>query len=233
MSRWWKRAAVAVIALALVLLVGRYAGGQIPALIAWVDGLGAWGPVALIAAYTLGTVALVPGSLLTLAAGALFGVVRGTVYALLGASFGAVAAFLVARYLARAPVERRLRGDPRFERIDDAIGREGLRVVFLLRLSPVFPFTLLNYALGLTRVRFADYLLGCLGMLPGTLLYVYQGKVVGEVAALGAGMERGAGYYLVLVLGLLATVWVTVLVTRLARRALSAETSDAAVTHAG
>lgn len=234
MSPWWKRGALAVLALALLLLIGRLAGGQFPVLISRVDALGAWGPIALIAAYTIGTLALIPGSLLTLASGALFGVVRGTIYALLGASLGAIAAFLVSRYVARAPVERRLRGDPRFERIADAIGREGLRVVFLLRLSPIFPFTLLNYALGLTRVRFADYVLGCLGMLPGTLLFVYQGKVVGEVASLGAGgVERGAGYYLVLALGLLATLWVTVLVTRLARRALSEETSDATITGAG
>jgi uncharacterized membrane protein YdjX (TVP38/TMEM64 family) len=234
MIRWLNWGSLAGLALVAVLLLGRLAGDRVPALVSWVEGLGPWAPAALIVAYTVGTVALVPGSLLTLAAGALFGVVRGTVYALLGASLGAVAAFLIARHLARGPVERRVLGDPRFQRIDEAIGREGRRVVFLLRLSPVFPFTLLNYALGLTRVRFFDYLLGCLGMLPGTLLYVYQGKLVGEVVALGAGeVERGPGYYSVLVLGLAATVVVTVLVTRLANRALKEETSDAAVASAG
>lgn len=233
-ARWLKWGSLAALALTAVLLLGRLTGDRVPALVSWVEELGPWGPAALIAAYVVGTVALVPGSLLTLAAGALFGVVRGTVYALLGASLGAVAAFLIARHVARQPVERRVLEDPRFQRIDEAIGREGRRVVFLLRLSPVFPFALLNYALGLTRVRFADYLLGCLGMLPGTLLYVYQGKLVGEVVALGAGeVERGPGYYSVLVLGLAATIAVTVLVTRMASRALREKTSDATIASAG
>lgn len=234
MTRGLKWTALVALGLGAVLLVGRVAGAQLPGLIERVEGMGAWAPLALLAAYAIGTVAFIPGSLLTLASGALFGLVRGTVYALLGATLGAVAAFLISRYLAREPVERRLRDDPRFQRIDDAIGREGRRVVFLLRLSPVFPFTLLNYALGLTQVRFVDYLLGCLGMLPGTLLYVYQGVLVGEVAALGAGeVERGPGYYLMLLVGLAATVVLTVFVTRLARRALNEETPDAVVTRAG
>lgn len=234
MNRWWKWAGILAVGSGLVLLIGRVVGDQLPALVARVEGLGAWGPLALITLYVVGTVALVPGSVLTLAAGALFGLVRGTLYAWVGACLGATAAFLISRYVARESVSRRLDGDPRFRRIDEAIGREGRRVVFLLRLSPVFPFTLLNYALGLTRVRFVDYLLGFVGMLPGTLLYVYQGKVVGEVAALGAGgVERGVGYYLVLFLGLAATVAVTVLVTRLARRALHEETIDGVVNRAG
>ena len=110
-----------------------------------------------------------------------------------GASLGAIAAFLVARYVARRAIERRLAGHPRFAALDRAIEKEGRKIVFLLRLSPVFPFVFLNYALGLTRVRFADYALACFGMLPGTLLYVYYGKVVGDVAALAAGAaaERG------------------------------------------
>ena len=111
-------------------------------------------------------------------------------------------------------------------RAEDAVGAEGWKIVFLLRLSPVFPFNLLNYALGLTRVRFADYLTASVGMLPGTVLYVYSGKLLGDVTALagGAAVEKGAGYYAVVVLGLLATVAVTVVVTRAARRALGEAT---------
>lgn len=234
MRRGWKRAAAVVLALGAVLLLGRLAGDHVPGLLARVEALGAWGPLALVAAYVIGTVALVPGSILTLAAGALFGLVGGTVFAFAGATLGAAAAFLVSRYLAREAVEERLRSDPRFRRLDEAIGREGRRVVFLLRLSPVFPFTLLNYALGLTRVRFVDYFVASVGMIPGTLLYVYQGVVVGEIAALGAGeVERGPGHYVVLFLGLAATVVVTVLVTRLARRALREESPDAVVARAG
>lgn len=212
-------------ALALLWLAGRELGGAVPRFAGWVEGLGALGPAVFVAGYVVATVAFVPGSLLTLAAGALFGLLRGTAYVLLGATLGAAAAFLVSRYLARPWVERRLAGDARFRRIDRAVGREGGRIVFLLRLSPALPFNLLNYALGLTRVRFASYLWASVGMLPGTLLYVYYGKVAGDVAALaaGAGVQRGAGYYLVLGLGLLATVALTIYVTRLARRALREE----------
>ena len=220
---WARRAAIAFGALAALVLVGRIAGDRLPAVLAWVDGLGAWGPAALVAIYAVATVALVPGSLLTLAAGALFGVVWGTVYAFVGATLGATLAFLVSRYLARGRVERRLRGDPRFQKLDRAIGREGLRVAFLLRLSPVLPFALLNYALGLTRIRFVHYLAASVGMLPGTLLYVYNGRLAGEVAALGAAgaPPRGPAYYAVLGIGLAATILVTLRVTRLARRALA------------
>ena len=142
------------------------------------------------------------------------------------ATLGAAAAFLVARHAARAVVERRLATSPRFAALDRAIAAEGRKIVFLLRLSPLFPFNLLNYALGVTRVRFADYLVASVGMIPGTILYVYYGKLAGDVATLagGAVVERGAGYWAVLVLGLAATVAVTAIVTRSARRALRAAT---------
>jgi uncharacterized membrane protein YdjX (TVP38/TMEM64 family) len=94
--------------------------------------------------------------------------------------------------------------------------------MFLLRLSPAFPFSFMNYALGLTGIRFRDYLLASVGMLPGTVLYVYYGKLAGDVAALASGVapERDAGYYAVLALGLAATVAVTALVARIASRTL-------------
>jgi uncharacterized membrane protein YdjX (TVP38/TMEM64 family) len=225
----WSRIALAAVALILLVVLGRRAGAQVPVFAAWVDGLGFWGPVVFAIGYALAVVAFVPGSLLTLAAGAIFGLLEGTVTVFVAATLGASGAFLVARHLARPAVERRLAGNPRFAAIDRAVGREGRRIVFLLRLSPAFPFNLLNYALGLTNVRFSDYLVASAGMLPGTLLYVYYGKLLGEVAALagGARVERGAAYYAVLGLGLLATVAVTTLVTRTARRALREATGDA------
>src|SRR5207245_1117774 len=113
--------------------------------------------------------------------------VPGTVYVLIAATLGSAAAFLVSRYLARGAIERRLANIPRFAAIDRAVGAEGRKIVFLLRLSPVFPFTLLNYALGLTQVRFADYLVAAIGMLPGTVLYVYAGQAIGDVTALAGG----------------------------------------------
>jgi uncharacterized membrane protein YdjX (TVP38/TMEM64 family) len=212
----------------LLLWLGRQGGAQVPRFATWVESLGVWGPLAFIAGYALAAVALVPGSLLTLAGGAIFGLVEGTIYVFAGATLGASAAFLVGRYLARGAVERRLAGSPRFAALDRAVGREGRKIVFLLRLSPVFPFNLLNYGLGLTRVRFVDYLIACLGMLPGTFLYVYYGKLLGTVAAVagGAEVERGWEYWLVLGLGVAATIAATAVITRRARQALAAEAPE-------
>lgn len=218
--------ALAAAVLLGVLLAGRRAAALIPAFTMWVDGLGVWGPLVFAVGYVLATVAFVPGSVLTLAAGAIFGLAKGTALVFLAATTGAAAAFLVSRYVARAAVERRLAGNQRFAAIDQAIGRQGRRIVMLLRLSPVFPFNLLNYGLGLTKVRFVDYLVASVGMLPGTVLYVYYGKVVGDVALLagGSAVQRGPAYYAVLGLGLAATIVVTTVVTRTARRALQEET---------
>ena len=223
----WLRVAGIAAAVALLLLLGRQLGAALPGFAAWVDSLGAWGPVAFIAGYAVAVVAFAPGSILTLAAGALFGLVRGTVYVLIAATLGASLAFLVARYVARPWVERRIAASPGFAAIDRAIAAQGRRIVFLLRLSPAFPFNLLNYALGLTRVRFGDALVASIGMLPGTLLYVYYGKLAGDVAALagGAQVQKGWEYYAVLALGLVATIVVTAVVTRIARKAL-AQSSD-------
>lgn len=217
-----------IVAIALLMLFASRAGRLLPMLVSWTDGWGLWGPPLFIGLYAVATIALVPASFLTVASGALFGLVWGTVYAFVGATLGATGAFLTSRYLVRERVERRMQGNRRFRRIDRAIQRQGRKVVFLLRLSPIFPFGLLNYALGLTRVRTVDYVLASVGMLPGTLLYVYPGVLVGEVAALsGQGVRpRGPAYYAVLALGLLATVAVVVLVTRIARRALAEETRD-------
>jgi uncharacterized membrane protein YdjX (TVP38/TMEM64 family) len=205
-----------------LLFAGRWLASFIPRFAVYLETLGPWGPVIFIIGYVLATLALVPGSLLTLAAGALFGLTKGTAVAFLAATLGASAAFLVSRYVARGEVERRLGGDPRFVAIDRAISRQGRTIVLLLRLSPIFPFNLLNYALGLTQIRFLDFAIASIGMLPGTLLYVYYGRVAGELARLAAGIpvQRSAGSYVVLGIGLLATVMVTVLVTRTARRAL-------------
>lgn len=229
-SPWGRLGRVALIAAALGLLVYLVQSvGSVSNFAEHIESAGIWGPVLFILGYALSVVAFVPGSVLTLAGGALFGLAKGTAIVFTAATLGSALAFLVARYLARPMVERRIRGNPRFAAIDRAIESDGLRVVFLLRLSPVFPFTLLNYALGLTGVRFRDYLLASAGMLPGSLLYVYYGKVAGEVAALAAGRtgERGLADYALLALGLAATVAVTILITRRAKQALDRATADA------
>ncbi len=202
--------------------------GRITDFALWVNALGIWGPIAFMVGYAAATVAFVPGSFLTLAGGAIFGLGWGTVYVFCAATVGSSGAFLISRYLARHAVERRLEGNEKFAAIDKAVGAQGLKIVTLLRLSPVFPFNLLNYGLGLTRVRFADYLLASFGMLPGTFLYVYYGKAVGDVAALAAGERaaEGAERWIFLGLGLVATIAVTTVVTRIARRALKEATDD-------
>ena len=229
-------AAVAVVAL---ILLGRAAGGYAQGFVAWVDGLGAWGPVVFIAGYVAACVAFVPGALLTIAAGVIFGLLRGVACVFAGAVLGSTAAFLVSRHLARRVIEKRVTGDARFASIDRAIARDGLKIVFLLRLSPVFPFNLLNYALGLTRVSLRDYLLASVGMFPGTVLYVYYGTALGSVAQLAAGAPApgGTGRIVLLAVGLLATIAVTIVVTRIARAALARSTgaasTGAAATGAG
>ncbi|HEY3567899.1 MAG TPA: TVP38/TMEM64 family protein [Thermoanaerobaculia bacterium] len=219
---------IGLAAVAGLILAGRQAGAYVPRFAQWVEGLGVWGPVVFILGYAVAAVAFIPGSLLTLAAGAIFGLVKGTVYTLIGATLGASAAFLVARYVARGAIERKIAGNARFAAIDRAVGREGFKIVALLRLSPIFPFNLLNYSLGLTKVGFWPYAAASIAMLPGTLLYVYYGKAAGSLAALagGAKTSKGTGSWVLLGVGLVATIVVTTYVTRLAGKALRQEIDD-------
>ncbi len=226
-TKWVALAAV----IAALFAAGEQAGAAVPRFAAWIDSLGALGPVVFIVGYALAVVAFVPASLLTLAAGAIFGLTAGVVYVFVAASLGAALTFLISRYLARGAIEHWIEGDARFAAVDRAVAVEGRKIAFLLRLSPAIPFTLLNYALGLTRVRFSDFLLASFGMLPATFLFVYYGKLAGEVAALASGTarEKGAGDYALLLIGLLATVAVTAVITRAARKALreaTAQTGD-------
>lgn len=188
----------------------------------WIGSLGAWGPVIFIAIYIIATVLLIPGSILTLGAGALFGIVYGSIYVTIAATLGATCAFFVGRQLARGSVAKKIEGNAKFKAIDDAVAREGWKIVGLTRLSPILPFTLLNYAFGLTRVSLRDYFFAsCIGMIPGTILYVYLGSLIGSVASVGAkARTRTPAEWGLYVFGLLATVGVTVYVTRVARRAL-------------
>jgi uncharacterized membrane protein YdjX (TVP38/TMEM64 family) len=222
------RIAIGLMILAGFVVLGRSAGGYVPQFAAWVEGLGSLGPIVFMLGYALAVVAFIPGSILTLAAGAIFGLLEGTLYVFIAAVVGSTLAFLIARHGARASIEKRIEGDARFEAIDRAVGVEGRKIVLLLRLSPVFPFNLLNYALGLTRVGLVDYLIASFGMLPGTLLFVYTGKLAGDVAAIAGGVEteRGPAGWLVLGLGFAATLVVTIYITRIAKRSLAAATES-------
>jgi uncharacterized membrane protein YdjX (TVP38/TMEM64 family) len=157
--------------------------------LAWIKTLGYLAPVAFIGIYNLATILLIPGSLLTLGGGFIFGVVWGSVYVLIAATLGATFAFLIGRYLSRNWVRQQLDKYPKFKAIEAAVSKEGLKVVLLTRLSPVFPFNLLNYAFGVTGVSLQDYVIGSIGMIPGTILYVYIGSLVGDLALIGTATQ--------------------------------------------
>lgn len=195
----------------------------------YVRGLGVWGPALLAAAYVLATVLMAPGLILTLGAGYVFGVVVGTITVSVGSVLGATAAFLIGRYAARDFVNGLAESNPRFGAIDRAVAGSGWKIVLLTRLSPLFPFNVLNYLYGATQVSLRDYVLASwIGMLPGTILYVYLGAVAGNLTDLLAGkVEGGFAQQAILFAGLAATVVVTVLVTRIARQALADATPAA------
>ncbi len=184
--------------------------------------LGLSGIVLFALVYALAAILFVPGSALTIGAGVIYGLGWGFVAVSAGSTLGAAGGFLIARYLARRRVEGWAAADPRFAAIDRAVGREGWQIVLLTRLSPVFPYTLLNYLYGLTGVPFGAYILASwIGMMPGTVLYVYLGFAGRAVAQAATGQARRTpAEYALWAVGLLATLAVTIYVTRLARRAL-------------
>lgn len=219
--------AAAVILLARALPVD----SGVQALQSRLSGLGAWAPLIFGVVYAMAATLLIPASALTLAGGAIFGLTVGTLTVWLAATTAAAMSFLIARYVARGKVEEIASRNPRFSAIDSAIGEGGWKIVALLRLSPAVPFNLQNYLYGLTAIRFWT----CVGssalfMLPGTFMYVYLGHLGGQglAAAAGGGTGRSAGQWALLVVGLLATIAVTVYVTRLANNAIRNQTAIAA-----
>ncbi|MBW4676241.1 MAG: TVP38/TMEM64 family protein [Desmonostoc geniculatum HA4340-LM1] len=191
----------------------------------WINSLGRVGAIAFIALYIIATVAFFPGSVLTLGSGVIFGVIWGSLYVFIGATLGATAAFLVGRYLARDWVARKIADNKKFAAIDEAVGRKGLKIVLLTRLSPIFPFNLLNYAFGITGVSLKDYFIGSVGMIPGTIMYVYIGSLAGNLAMIGTQAQptNPTVQWTIRILGFIATVAVTIYITRIARKALEDE----------
>ena len=184
--------------------------------------LGPWGPAFFILLYVAAAMALAPAFFLTVAAGALFGVWKGSVIVFVGASLGASAVYAIAAPLGRSRWLDRITRDPRVAAVRTAVRGEGVWVMFLLRLSPLVPYNLLNYALALSGVRYRDFVIALVGMIPAILMYAYYGKVVGDVAVLAAGVAppRDLAYYALMVVGLGATVIATSLIARAARRAI-------------
>src|SRR6202171_1071995 len=191
----------------------------IAAFLEWVQGAGLWGALLFGLAYIPAAVLFVPAACLPLDAGFVFVVAKGTVIVSLGSTAGAAAAFIVARTAGHDWVVGRMAGYPALDAIGRAVESEAFKVVLLTRLSPLFPFNLLNYAFGLSSVPFKTYLLASwIGMLPGTIMYIYLGSAAQSVAALLSGKPRRTpGQQVLFAVGLLATVAVTTLVTRTAR----------------
>src|SRR6266496_2938176 len=190
----------------------------------WVGQMGVSGIFVFIIVYAVATVLLAPGSVLTIGAGFVFGLWKGFLAVSVGATLGASLAFLIARFIARDKIEAIAQRNEKFRKIDNAISKQGAKLIFLLRLSPVIPFNLSNYFYGLTGVRFWPYVLASwIGMMPGTFLYVYigtAGKAAASAAAGGEAMKHGWQYWTFMSVGLFATIIVTIWVTKIARNAL-------------
>jgi len=188
----------------------------------WMQELGPAGMFLYSLVYALAVVLLVPGSILTLMAGAAFGLVPGVASVLAGATMGAALAFLISRHVARRRIESWIETKPRFSAVDEAVAREGWKIVLLTRLSPVFPFSLQNYAYGLTRVSFWQYMVASLiGMTPGTFMYVYIGFLGRSSLGAAVGSEDVETLELALqIVGLAATLLVTIFIARIAGKAL-------------
>ena len=184
--------------------------------------LGLWGTILFILLYVAAAVTLAPAFFLTVAAGAMFGVWRGSLIVFVGASLGASAVYILGQPMSRSRLMTRMTRDRRVAAVRDAVRGEGAWVMFLLRLSPLVPYNMLNYALALSGVRYRDFLVALVGMIPAIVMYTYYGKVVGDVAALAAGVAppRGPEYYALLAVGLVAIIVSTTMVTRAARRAI-------------
>lgn len=184
----------------------------------YVQDLGPVGYALYAAAYAVCVVLFVPASVLTLGAGAIYGLKTGVAVVLVGASLGAAMSFLLARTLLRDRVQKMTEGNAKFAALDRAIAKEGAKIVFLVRLAPIFPFTYINYAFGLTGVGTWGYVAATvIGMIPGTFAYVYLG-----MAAAGAATADGAdsARTIVQVVGAVAAVAVTIFVARLATKAI-------------
>lgn len=219
---------LAVLAAALVLAGHRVGAGTIASrMLDAIGRMGALAPIAFIAVYIAACVLFIPGSILTIGAGVLFGVVRGSIYVSVASIAGASCAFLIGRYLARAWVAAKIESNPKFRAIDEAVAREGWKIVGLTRLSPVFPFNLLNYAFGLTRVSLRDYFLASwVGMLPGTVMYVYIGSLAGDLArATSQPNSASPTRWALNLIGFAATAGVAIYIARIGAKALEQKTS--------
>ncbi len=226
-SRWRSNAVIGVALLAALLAVKLFvAEDLLRGVLRWISGLGPLAPLIFIGMYIVAPILFVPGAILSIGAGTVFGLLKGTIYVSIGATLGATCAFLVGRYIARGWVAKKLEGNGKFEAIDRAVAREGWKIVGLARLSPFFPFNLLNYAFGLTRIRLKDYFFATwAGMIPGIVMYVYIGSLVRDVARIGVmPIHRTPAQWIFEVVGFIASIAVAVYVAYVAGKALREKT---------
>ena len=226
-----KKSAIARLVALIVIVIALFVAMQFLPVQQWLTTFNAWvahagvaGIFVFIGVYAVATVLLAPGSILTIGAGFAFGLWKGFLAVSAGATLGASLAFLVARFIARDKIETIAQRNEKFRKLDSAIGQEGARLIFLLRLSPVIPFNLSNYFYGLTAVKFWPYVLASwIGMMPGTFLYVYigiTGKATVAATAGGEAVKHGWQYWTFFGVGFAATIVVTIWVTKIARNAL-------------
>ncbi len=222
LGKYWKWLAVGLALVALSVAASFLPFARwIEAISGWVETLGPSGVFVFALIYAVATVLFMPGSVLTIAAGLIFGVALGTLAAWSGAVLGASLAFLVGRYLARSRIEEMTKSNQKLQAIDEAIGKLGWKIIGLLRLSPLIPFNASNYFYGITKVGFWPYVLASAGgMLPGTLLYVYLGAAGKAGLGGGATEQRSPLEYVFFGAGLLVTLGVTIWVSRIAKQAL-------------
>lgn len=185
----------------------------------WISGWGAWGPAVFVVVYFVATIMMLPGAVLTLGAGALFGLWGGLATVIIGSNLGATAAFVLGRTLFREWAAAMAMRSPRCAALDHATRKHGFRIVLLTRLSPLFPFNCLNYAFGLTRISLREYVAASIiGMLPGTLLFVYLGSTARNLATLDTTASAGLGGQLLFSGGVIATLVLAVYVSALCSR---------------
>ena len=216
---------VGLIIIAKQLLLVTSLNGSLQNLLQWIDSLGNVGYLAFILVYIIATIFLISGLILTLGAGVIFNVIKGSILVSIASTLGAIIAFLIGRYVARGWVKKQIEKQPNFQLIDEAVAKEGWKIVGLTRLSPLFPFVFLNYAFGVTKVSLRDYTLASwIGMIPGTIMYVYIGSLIGDVASLGMeGREKTSLEWGLYIVGLVSTIAVTIYVTKIAKEALNSK----------
>lgn len=224
-KRWMLRAAIFAI-FATIVWAAIYAfdtKALVRNFLNYLQSIGPWAPFLFILAYITACLTFFPGVVLTLGAGVVFGLFKGTFLVAAGATLGASSAFLVSRHFARRWVLRKFASNDQFAAIDQATQREGWKIVALIRLSPVFPFVAMNFIFGLTSVPFWHFFLATLvGIFPMTTLFVYLGVLAGDIARIGTGpVASGSAKWLITAVGIVSTVVVTCVVTRIARRALA------------